>query len=42
MQLLFDLHSHSRFSADGVAEPEDMVKVHYSGWTKACQSRMRR
>ena len=27
MQLLFDLHSHSRFSADGVAEPEDMVKV---------------
>jgi len=27
MQLLFDLHSHSRFSADGVAEPEDMIKV---------------
>jgi predicted metal-dependent phosphoesterase TrpH len=27
MQLLFDLHCHSRFSADGVAEPEDMIKV---------------
>lgn len=26
MQLFFDLHSHSRFSADGVAEPEDMVR----------------
>lgn len=27
MQLLFDLHCHSRFSADGVAEPEDLVKM---------------
>jgi predicted metal-dependent phosphoesterase TrpH len=26
MQLLIDLHCHSRFSADGVAEPENMVK----------------
>ncbi|MEI9998522.1 MAG: CehA/McbA family metallohydrolase [Verrucomicrobiota bacterium] len=26
MQLLFDLHCHSRFSADGVAEPEDLIK----------------
>jgi predicted metal-dependent phosphoesterase TrpH len=25
VQLLLDLHCHSRFSADGVAEPEDMV-----------------
>jgi predicted metal-dependent phosphoesterase TrpH len=25
MQLFIDLHSHSRFSADGVAEPEAMV-----------------
>jgi hypothetical protein len=25
VQLLIDLHCHSRFSADGVAEPEDMV-----------------
>ena len=27
MQLIFDLHCHSRFSADGVAEPEDLVRV---------------
>ncbi|MDL5056942.1 PHP domain-containing protein [Geitlerinema calcuttense] len=27
MKLKFDLHCHSRFSADGVAEPEDMVRV---------------
>jgi predicted metal-dependent phosphoesterase TrpH len=27
MQLLIDLHCHSRFSADGVAEPEDLVRV---------------
>jgi predicted metal-dependent phosphoesterase TrpH len=27
MQLNFDLHCHSRFSADGVAEPEDLVRV---------------
>ncbi len=27
MELLFDLHCHSRFSADGVAEPEDLIKV---------------
>ncbi len=27
MKLKFDLHSHSRFSADGVAEPEDMIRV---------------
>ncbi len=27
MQLLIDLHCHSRFSADGVAEPEDLVKM---------------
>lgn len=26
-QYRIDLHSHSRFSADGVAEPEDMVAV---------------
>ena len=26
MQLLLDLHCHSRFSADGVAEPENLVK----------------
>ena len=26
MQLLIDLHCHSRFSADGVAEPEAMVR----------------
>ncbi len=26
MQLLIDLHCHSRYSADGVAEPEDMVR----------------
>ncbi|HEY0256736.1 MAG TPA: PHP domain-containing protein [Candidatus Methylacidiphilales bacterium] len=26
MQLFIDLHSHSRFSADGVAEPEAMVR----------------
>jgi predicted metal-dependent phosphoesterase TrpH len=26
MQLLIDLHCHSRFSADGVAEPEALVK----------------
>jgi predicted metal-dependent phosphoesterase TrpH len=26
MELHFDLHCHSRFSADGVAEPEDMVR----------------
>jgi len=26
MQLFIDLHCHSRFSADGVAEPEDMIK----------------
>jgi len=25
MQLLFDLHCHSRFSADGVAQPEELV-----------------
>ena len=25
MQLYLDLHCHSRFSADGVAEPEDMI-----------------
>ena len=27
MQLLFDLHCHSRYSADGVAEPEDLVRI---------------
>ncbi|MDZ4742495.1 MAG: PHP domain-containing protein [Verrucomicrobiota bacterium] len=27
MKLKFDLHCHSRFSADGVAEPEDLIKV---------------
>ena len=26
MQLFIDLHCHSRFSADGVAEPEAMVE----------------
>ncbi len=26
MQLFIDLHSHSRFSADGVAEPEAMIE----------------
>ena len=26
MQLLFDLHCHSRFSADGVAQPEELVE----------------
>jgi predicted metal-dependent phosphoesterase TrpH len=26
MQLLLDLHCHSRFSADGVAEPENLIK----------------
>ena len=26
MQLFIDLHCHSRFSADGVAEPEDLLK----------------
>ena len=26
MQLQLDLHCHSRFSADGVAEPENLVK----------------
>jgi predicted metal-dependent phosphoesterase TrpH len=26
MQLLFDLHCHSRFSADGVAEPESLIE----------------
>ncbi|MDX2227014.1 MAG: PHP domain-containing protein [Verrucomicrobiae bacterium] len=25
MKLKFDLHSHSRFSSDGVSEPEDMI-----------------
>ncbi|HEY0256143.1 MAG TPA: PHP domain-containing protein [Candidatus Methylacidiphilales bacterium] len=27
MQLFFDLHCHSRFSADGVAEPENLVRA---------------
>jgi predicted metal-dependent phosphoesterase TrpH len=26
MQLFLDLHCHSRFSADGVAEPEDLIR----------------
>jgi len=39
MNYRIDLHCHSRFSADGVSEPEEMVQVAWK-WPDWLQGRM--